>query len=97
MSGKITFCKTIVFICVVFLCLFSYFAGKKNGQETGISLGYLNGQVDLALAIKANLNETIGPESDVQSYRHFKNIKDMTLYVVMKNDVKTIAFWKSEK
>lgn len=97
MSGKIIFCKTIISVCVVFLCLLSYFAGMKNGQEIGISLGYLNGQVDLALEIKANLNEAIGVESDARSYRHFKNIKDMTLYIVMKNNVNTIALWEGEK
>ena len=97
MSGKISFSRVMVFCAGVFLCSLSYLLGEKNGRETGVSIGYLQGQRDLALEIKSNINETIGGESNRGSYYFFNSIKDMTLYIVVKNNVKTIAFWVDEK
>ncbi|WP_426306867.1 hypothetical protein ACN9MJ_07300 [Acidovorax facilis] len=97
MFTKIGCSKIVVSLIAVSLCFFSYVVGERNGRETGASQGYLKGQIDFALDIKSNINETIGVKSDAKSYYFFKNIKDMTLYVVVKNNVKTIAFWEDEK
>jgi hypothetical protein len=74
----------------------SYHLGETRGIQSGFAEGYTKGQVDFAAEIYSALNETIDTKSVPQTYRHFKDVKDITLYVVTRNGVKTIAVWKAE-
>jgi hypothetical protein len=84
----------LLLVLVLAVSIFSYYAGQTRGGQAGFINGYSKGQVDLAVEIQAALNETVDAESDKRTYNHFKDIKDITLYVTTKNGVKTLASWK---
>ena len=73
----------------------SYLAGDARGSRTGFATGYSKGQLDLALEIQAVLNERINGQT--KTYHHFKDIKDVTLYVVTIEGVRTIATWENQR
>lgn len=90
--------KVLSFCALMFIAsISSYFAGDARGNQTGFTNGYSKGQVDLALEIQAALNERVNKETERKTYHHFKDIKDITLYVVTINNVKTIATWEEQR
>lgn len=86
------FCALVVVASTV-----SYLAGDARGSRTGFATGYSKGQLDLALEIQAVLNERINGQTETKTYHHFKDIKDITLYVVTIEGVRTIATWKNQR
>lgn len=87
----------LFFSAMVAASIFSYFSGFAIGNSTGFANGYSKGQVDLALEIQAVLNEKINENTEIKTYRHFKDIKDITLYAATINGVKTIATWEEQR
>jgi hypothetical protein len=86
--------SALLLVLVLAVSGISYYVGKARGDQAGFINGYSKGQVDLAVEIQAALNETVDAESDKRAYNHFKDIKDITLYIVTRNNVKTLASWK---
>lgn len=95
MPKKIAKFRVFLFCALVVVAsTFSYFAGDARGSRTGFSTGYSKGQIDLALEIQKTLNNKINGQTETKTYHHFKDIKDITLYVVTIGGVRTIASWE---
>jgi len=86
----------LVVMLMLMMNIFSYRIGKDKGFQFGSVHGYARGQVDLAWDIQSAIGETVDRETDPHVYHPFKNIKDITLYIVDRNGVKTLAIWKSQ-
>jgi hypothetical protein len=71
----------------------SYQVGYDKGFEFGSSNGYSKGQVDLTLEIANEINEKVNNSTNKESYHHFKDVHDLTLYIYKRNGVKTLALW----
>ncbi len=71
----------------------SYKVAYNKGFELGSLNGYSKGQVDLSLDIAKEIDEKVGKKTTSDSYYHFKDIHDITLYIYTKNGVKTVAIW----
>ena len=72
----------------------SFHFGYKEGFAVGSTNGYSKGQVDLALEVTKEIGETVNNEKELEDYKHFKDIHDITLYIFEKNGVKTVAIWE---
>lgn len=74
-----------------------YAVGYSNGFDSGISGGYIRGQVELSLALQDGLNSYVSENSIDNSYSHFLDVKDITIYLHDEGGGrKTLAFWQSE-
>jgi len=63
-------------------------------MKAGYSEGYTKGAVDLVLDITNETGIRINEKTPKEKYYHFKEIKDITLYIYEKNGVKTIGRWE---
>jgi hypothetical protein len=47
----------------------------------------------LTLEIANEINEKVNNSTNKESYHHFKDVHDLTLYIYKRNGVKTLALW----
>lgn len=74
----------------------AYAVGHSNGFDAGITAGYIRGQVELSLAFQSRLNSYVDKTNIDESYSHFLDVKNITIYIRDEGGRKTLAFWKSE-
>jgi hypothetical protein len=85
---------TIALILLIIVpSVLSYEIAYKKGFDFGLQNGYSRGQVDLSIELSKEIDEKVNIETDANSYYHFKDIHDITLYIYSKNEVKTMAIW----
>ena len=72
----------------------SYFLGYSGGFDSGLSNGYVRGQVELSLDLKKGLGNVVNKADIDDSYTHFMDVKDVTIYIRDVDSIKTIAFWE---
>jgi len=84
----------ILIMTMLVMNIFSYLIGREYGYPYGQSLGSGQGQVELVIDIGRSIGETVDCETDRQTYQHFIGVKNLDLYIIEKNGVKTLATWK---
>lgn len=84
----------VTLLVVAGLMFMSYNIGRRHGEHFGRNQGYVNGQLDLVEAIHRELGYSVTEETYTQSYKHFRDVKYVSLYILEKNGVKTIAVWE---
>ena len=78
----------------VVLAAASYFLGYSVGIDSGLFNGYMRGQVELSLDLKKGLGNVVNKANIDDSYTHFMDVKDVTIYIRDVDGIKTIAFWE---
>ena len=82
---------SLIFLSVNFIV---YKISYKEGMKVGYRSGYTKGTIDLALDITNETGIKINTKTPKERYYHFKEIKDITLYIYEKNGIKTIGIWE---
>ncbi len=72
-----------------FIYLYALDIGYKNG--------YARGQFILARDLTNELGYVVSDKTDKTEYEYFGDINDLTIYIYVRNDVKTIASWQDNK
>lgn len=84
----------IIFIILLLaLARFMY----QYALDIGYKNGYARGQFILARDLTNELGYMISDKTDKTEYEYFGDINDLTLYIYVRNDVKTIAGWQENK
>ncbi|NLR74043.1 hypothetical protein [Leeia aquatica] len=72
---------------------FTYQLGRQHGREQGYHQGFARGQVELAIALHGALPYQVDGRTPENSYQRWRSIKDIDLFILTRNGVKTLAWW----
>ncbi|WP_374335902.1 hypothetical protein [Leeia sp.] len=72
---------------------FTYQLGHQHGREQGYHNDFARGQVELAIVLHGALPYQVDARTPPDSYQRWRSIKDIDLFILTRNGVKTLAWW----